>query len=158
MGFSLVLVPVVIASWPAISAAVVGAAAAMGLAVKGSVKQGVDTKQQQQTQQKCVEVAMNDSEVLSQNIATGQEIVVTKGTVELRVRRDERGRCSVRASGIGHTEAELKQIAEEFTQRMTQCYMYNKVLTELKGKGFQVVNEEQMEDQALRIHVRRWEA
>jgi hypothetical protein len=158
MSFSLVLAPVVIASWPAITAAVAGAAAAMGLAVKGNVTGSSKMPSQQQLKERSVEVAMNDSEVLSENVATGQEIVLTRGTIEIRVHRDERGRCSVCAKGIGHTEAELRSIAEEFTQKMTQIYMCNRVVTELKAKGFQLVNEEQMDDQAIRLHVRRWEA
>ncbi|MHC4160295.1 MAG: DUF1257 domain-containing protein, partial [Planctomycetota bacterium] len=87
---------------------------------------------------------------------TDQGIVLTKGTVELRVKRDERGRCSVCAKGIGHSKVELKQIAEEFTQKLTQCFVYDKVLRELKNKDFQVVNEEVTEDESIRIHVRRW--
>jgi hypothetical protein len=39
---------------------------------------------------------------------------------------------------------------------MTQCFVYNKVMTEMKAKGFQVVNEEIMGDESVRIHVRRW--
>jgi hypothetical protein len=158
MSFSLVLAPVVIASWPAITAAVAEAAAAMGLAVKGNASVSNNVPAQQQLKERSVEVTMTDSEVLSENIATGQEIVLTKRMIEIRVHRDEQGCCRVCAKGIGHTEAELKAIAEEFTQKMTQIYMYNRVVTELKAKGFQMVNEEQMDDQAIRIHVRRWEA
>ena len=140
MSFSLVLAPVVIASWPAITAAVAGAAAAMGLAVKGNVSVSQSAPPQQRLQERSVEVTMAESEVLSENIATGQEIVLTKGSIEILVRRNELGLCSVCAKGIGHTEAELKTLAEEFTQKMTQIYMYNRVMTELKAKGFQMVN------------------
>ena len=57
---------------------------------------------------------------------------------------------------MGHSETELKQVAEEFTQKLTQCFVYDKVVRELKNKEFQVVNEEVMEDESIRIHVRRW--
>jgi ABC-type transporter MlaC component len=154
MSAVLVLTPIIIANWPIITAAVAGAASAMGLVVKESVKESIAERQSDLEQN--VEVELSDSQVLSQSLATDKEIVLTKGAVELRVRRDERGRCTVCAKGIGHTEAELKQIATEFTQKLTQCFVYDKVMRELKNKRFQVVNEEVMEDEGIRIHVRRW--
>lgn len=151
-----VLAPMVISAWPAITAAVVGAAAAMGMAVKEDAKGHVKSAVKNQ-ERNSVEVEVTQSEVL-QNITTGQEIVVTKGNIELRVRRDERGRCSVCASGPGHTKTELKALADQFSEKMTQCFVYNRVMTELKAKGFQLVNEEQMADETVRLHVRRWES
>ena len=154
MSAILILTPVVIGGWPVIAAAVAGAASAMGLVVSESVKETL--KESQPDEERNVEVELSDSEVLAESMATDQEIVLTKGNIELRVRRDERGRCSVCAKGTGHNEAELKQIAKEFTQRLTQCFVYDKVVRELKKKEFQVVNEEVMEDESIRIHVRRW--
>ena len=154
MGAVLILTPVIIGSWPAITAAVAGAAAAMGLMVSESVKESV--KESQSNAEQSVELELSDSEVLAESMATDQEIVLTKGTVELRVKRDERGRCSVCAKGTGHSKVELKKIAEEFTQKLTQCFVYDKVMRELKNKDFQVVNEEVSEDESIRIHVRRW--
>ena len=154
MSAILVLTPIVIGSWPAITAAVAGAAAAMGLVVSESVKE--IAKESQSNLEQNVEFELSDSKVLAESMATDQEIVLTKGSINLRVRRDERGRCSVCARGVGHSETELKQIAEEFAQKLTQCFVYDKVVRELKNKEFQVVNEEVMEDESIRIHVRRW--
>ena len=47
-------------------------------------------------------------------------------------------------------------MAEEFTQKLNQSFVYNKVMKELKSKNFQVVNEEVTQNQDIRIHVRRW--
>jgi len=154
MGAVLVLTPVIIGSWPLITAAVAGAASAMGLMVSESVKEAV--KEGQSDVEQSVELELSDSKVFTDAMATNQEIVLTKGTIELRVKRDERGRCSVCAKGAGHSEVELKRIAEEFTQKLTQCFIYDKVMRELKNKDFQVVNEEVTEDESIRIHVRRW--
>jgi hypothetical protein len=154
MSAIIILTPVVIGGWPVITAAVVGAASAMGLVARESIKETLE--ESQRDAERNVEVELSDSKVLAESMATDQEIVLTKGTIELRVKRDERGRCSVCAKGIGHSEAELKQIAEEFTQKLTQCFVYDKVVRELKKKEFQVVNEEVMEDESIRIHVRRW--
>jgi hypothetical protein len=154
MSAILVLTPIVIGSWPTITAAVAGAAAAMGLVVNESVKEIV--KEGQSNVEQNVEFELSDSKVLAESMATDQEIVLTKGSITLRVRRDERGRCSVCAKGVGHNETELKQVAEEFAQKLTQCFVYDKVVRELKNKEFQMVNEEVLEDESIRIHVRRW--
>ena len=155
MSTVIILTPVIISSWPAITAAVAGAAAALGCVAKQSI---TETLQQNQTTavEQSVEVELSESEVLADNLATEQQIVVTKDNVELRIGKDERGRCKVCANGKGLSKAELKQIAEQFAEKMTQCFVYNRVATELKNKSFQIVNEEVMEDESVRIHVRRW--
>ena len=155
MSTVVVLTPVIIGGWPVITAAVAGAAAALGCVMKNTVDQAVQEHQVAEVAQS-VEVELAESEVLAENLATEQEIVLIQGDVELRVGRDERGVCKVSATGKGRTKAELKQIAEEFAKKMTQCFVYNRVASELKNKGFQVVNEEVTEDDSIHIHVRRW--
>jgi len=154
MSAVVILTPVVISSWPAITAAVAGAAAGLGMVVKESVKEAIEVTEINVEQ--TVEVELADSELLADNLATGKEIVLTKADMEIRVGRDERGRCTVCASGKGKNKVELKQIADEFAQKMTQCFVYNRVMSEVKSRNFQVVNEEVMEDESVRIHVRRW--
>jgi rRNA-processing protein FCF1 len=154
MSAILILTPVIITSWPAITAAVAGAASAMGLVIHQTVKE--ELKASQEVAEQSVEVELSESEILKEGIATDQEIVLHKGDIELRVKRDERGRCSVCAKGVGRSKIELKQIAEEFTQKLTQCFVYDKVMRELKNKQFQIVNEEVMNDESIRINIRRW--
>jgi hypothetical protein len=148
--------PAVITSWPAITAAVAGAALALGLSVKKTAQEelaaSVETAEAANTAE--VEVAQGEG---LENMVTKEEIVLRKGAIEFRVKRDARGRCAVCVSGRGQTKAQLQALADEFTHKMTQCFVYNRVMTELKAKGFQVMNEERMEDDSLRIHVRRWE-
>jgi hypothetical protein len=154
MGVVLILTPIVVGSWPAIAVAAAGAATALGLVAKESVQEAL--QETEVNVEQSVEVELAENEVLAENLATGKEIVFTKGTVELRVHRDDRGRCSVCAKGAGHTKVELKQMAEQFSQKLTQCFVYNRVLSEVKSRNFQVINEEVMEDQSVRVHVRRW--
>jgi hypothetical protein len=154
MGAIIVLTPVVVAAWPAIAAAVAGAATAVGLVVGQSAKNAAGQAEQVEQQ---IEVELADSEVVAKNLAAEKEIVLTKGDIELRVSRDQRGRCKVCAKGRGHTMQELKAMSEQFVQKMTQCFIYNRVATELKSKGFQMVNEEVLKDETIRMHVRRWE-
>lgn len=154
MSTVVILTPIIISSWPAITAAVAGAAAGLGMMVKETVKEAVEETEANVEQS--VEVELADSEVLAENLATNKEIVLTKADLQIRVWRDDRGQCIVRASGKGRSKAELKQIAEDFAQKMTQCFVYNRVMSELKNKDFQIVDEEVMEDQSVRINVRRW--
>jgi len=154
MSAVVILTPIVISSWPAITAAVAGAAAGLGMMVKETVKEAVEETEVNVEQS--VEVELADSEVLAENLATSKEVVLTKADMEIRVGRDERGRCTVCAAGKGRSKAELKQIAEDFAQKMTQCFVYNRVMSEVKSRNFQVVNEDVMEDECVRIHVRRW--
>jgi hypothetical protein len=154
----LILTPVIIASWPAIAAAVGTAAAALGLAAKEHAKERAEAEVNvTSAEDLSIEVELEDSQALGESVGAGQEIVLTKGTIELKVRRNAKGRCVICAEGAGHTKEELKGIADEFAQKVTQCFVYNKVMSELRAKGFQVVDEEQMADESVRLHVRRWE-
>ena len=123
MGFVLILTPVVVGGWPVVAAAVAGAASALGLAAKEVVKQQMKQQQEADEAEQNIEVELAESEILSQNLATDKEIVLTKGDIELRVSRDARGRCTVCAKGRANSKAELKQIAEQFSQKMTQCFI-----------------------------------
>jgi RecA-family ATPase len=156
MSTVLILAPVIIGGgWPAISAAVGAAAAMLGFVVQ---KTAQEVKAEVQVEQgvQSVELELAENEALAQNLATGQQIALTKGDIRIMVERDARGHCKVCASGQGHGKAELRQVAEEFTQKLTQCFVYNKVMQELKNKRFQIVNEEVTQDQTIRINVRRW--
>ncbi|MHC4737655.1 MAG: hypothetical protein ACYS9Y_01995 [Planctomycetota bacterium] len=125
MGAVLILTPVIIGSWPAITTAVAGAAAAMGLMVSESVKETLN--QGQSDAEQTVELELSDSEVLAESMATDQEIVLTKGAIELRVKRDERGRCSVCAKGTGHSELEtriFRWLTKKFQKTKVFEYMF----------------------------------
>ena len=152
MSTVLILAPVIIANWPAITAAAVAAAAATGLVTKETAKEIL--KEDEKIEHAEVELA--DSSVISQNVAAEKELVFASGTTEIRVKRDQRGRCIVCATGAGLSKVELRRIAENFSNKMTQHYVYNKVMNELRQKGFKVVNEETTNDESVRIHVRRW--
>ncbi len=157
MSTVLVLTPVIISSWPVISAAAAGAASALGFSITKAVQKAKAQAQQKAEVQQKAEIELAESQVLAQSVAVGQEIVLTKGTVTLRVSRNQTGRCTVCAEGMGQTKEQLHAVAEQFAQKMTQCFVYNRVMTELKAKGFQVVNEQMLEDKSVQIHVRRWE-
>jgi len=159
MSAILILTPLIIgAGWPAVTAAAAGAAVALGLTVRATAREGIAAAEEETAVKNSVELEVKNSEVLG-NVRTEQQIVLrAKDGVEVRVKRDARGRCVVCASGKGKTKAELRAFAERFTDRMTQCFVYNRVMTELKAKGFQVMSEERAKDETMNIRVRQWEA
>lgn len=154
MSTIIILSPIIIGGWPVITAAVAAAAVGLGLNVKDEVEEQVGVEVENAVE---VEVDVDNSSVLKESVASGKELVLTSQEgIVLRVTRDERGQCKVCAYGKGFSKAELKLYAERFMQKLVQCYAYNRTVTELKNKEFQMVNEEVTEDGSIRIHVRRW--
>ena len=121
MSTIVILSPVIIGSWPVISSAIAAAAVGMGLTVKEAVQEA--NAQVEVNLEQVVEVEVENSEILAGQVATGQEMVLTKDGITLRITRDDRGQCKVCAEGKGYAKAELKRFAEEFTQKMTQCFV-----------------------------------
>lgn len=154
MSTIIILTPIIIGSWPAISAAVMAAAVGLGLNLKEQVQEELQATDV--TNEQVVEVELESSEILGSQIASGKEMVLTKDGITLRVTRDERGQCKICAEGKGYNKVELKLFAEEFAQKVTQCFVYHRTVTELKNKDFQMINEEVTEDGTIRVHVRRW--
>lgn len=148
-----ILAPAIVAGWPAISAAVAGAATALGISVVHEGVEGVAQAVSARTQ--TVELTVEDCEVVGESLATEQQIVLAKEDVTLRVARDARGQCKVSVEGEGHSRQELRAMGQEFMHKLTQMYVYNKVLTELRNKGFTVVSEAVGEDEAVHLHVRQ---
>jgi hypothetical protein len=154
MSTVIILAPVIIGSWPVIAAAATAAAAGLGLTAKEALQEARQENEMDTNQ--AVEVELENSEILASQVASGKELVMTKDGITLKVTRDARGRCKVCAEGTGHSKAELKRTAKEFTQKLTQCFVYHRTVSELKNKNFQMVNEEVAEDGTIRMHVRRW--
>jgi ABC-type transporter MlaC component len=154
MSTVIILTPVIIASWPIITAAVAAAAAGLGMTVNEALKEAC--QENQVDTNLAVEVELENSEVLASQVAAGKQLILTKDGITIKVTRDARGRCKVCAEGTGYSKAELKRLAEEFAQKLTQCFVYHRTVSELKNKNFQMINEEVSEDGTIRVHVRRW--
>lgn len=157
MSAVLVLTPLVISSWPAISAAVVGAAAAMGFSVAGGVLQqdlGEQGSRQAAARKKKVETEVPNSEVMADSLTRGQKITIQKGDITIEIGQDERGACTVCASGGKHSDKELKKIAEEVAGRIVQQFAYHKLITELKRRKGTIVEEHVNQDQSIQVRVR----
>lgn len=144
-----VLTPIVVGSWPSIASAVLGAAAAMGFTVasaEGEVARAPGRRS--------VEMEVPNSEVVAESLARGEKVRIERNGVSVEVGVDERGKCTVCASGEGLSTVELRRIGEEVAGRVVQQFAYHKLVTELKSRGYQVAEERLQQDQSIQLRVR----
>src|SRR5262245_51522663 len=118
-----ILTPVVIAAWPAFSAAVVAAANSLGyVLIDESIKQRQKTSVENAGHKVNLEIA--NSELVTGQLGRDQQICVTREGIAVTFSRDARGTASVCVSGPGHTEDELRALGEELSQRVVQKFVY----------------------------------
>src|SRR5262245_53710392 len=99
-----ILTPVVIAAWPAFSAAVVAAATSLGYAVVNEQVEQLQEGQVGQTGERRINLEIEQSEIVTGKLGRDQRIRVTRGTVTVTFSRDARGKASVCVSGAGHSD------------------------------------------------------
>jgi len=152
-----ILTPVVIAAWPAFSAAVTAAAASLGYAVveatlmaptRGETGVAVPTR---------INLAIEQSELVTGQLARDQSISVERDGVVVTFSRDIRGKASLCVEGEGHSAASLRELGTELSQRVVQKYVYQRLMDEMQKRQFCVVEEETTSDHSIRLKVRRWE-
>jgi Protein of unknown function (DUF1257) len=152
MSCVVVITPVLIASWPVMSAAVTAAVGSLGFAIvrNASASQAVQSTAKTRTK---AEIEVADSEIL-QEAASSQTIVVEREGIKATFSRDARGSLKVCLDGEGYSKAELKRVGEELVERVTQQYVYHRVVTELKERKMNIVEEEVAADRTVTIRVR----
>jgi hypothetical protein len=153
-----ILTPVVIAAWPAFSAAVVAAATSLGYTiVEEGIHQGLEARQMAQGESGSVNLEIEQSEIVTNQLGRDQRIRVTRGDVTVTFSRDARGKASVCVSGEGYTKDQLRALGEELSQRVVQKYVHQRLLDEIHARRFVVVEEEVDESHAIRLKVRHWD-
>ena len=81
-------------------------------------------------------------------------MVVERDGITATFSRDARGALKLCMEGTGHTKSQLKQIGQELIDRVTQQYVYHRVVSELKERNMNIVNEEVASDRTVTIRVR----
>lgn len=156
MGAVCILAPVVIAAWPAFSAAVVAAASSLGYQIASETGKMVGGTTAQK-QSNSVNLEIPRSEVVTNQLGRGQRIAVTREGITVIFSRDERGRASLCVTGSGQNEEALRALGEELSGAVVQQYVHQKLLDEMRTRGFVVVEEETSVDRAIHLKVRHWE-
>lgn len=152
MSTVVVLTPLIIAHWPAITAAVTAAVGTLGFAVA----RAGPTESLQSAQRNREEIEVDNSEILAESAGTDQQIVVERGGLRAVFSRDARGALRVCMEGAGYSKAELRKIGQELVDRVTQQYVYHRLVSELKARNMTIVDEEVAEDRTVKIRVRSW--
>jgi hypothetical protein len=152
-----ILTPVVIAAWPAFSAAVVAAATSLGYQIASEAANTAKDARAISSDSKNVRLEIENSEVVTNQLGRDQRIVVTKGGVTITFSRDARGKASLCVTGDGHNKEELKALGQELSQAVVQQYVYQKLMDEMRARGFNVVEEEANADRSIRLKVRHWD-
>jgi hypothetical protein len=152
MSSCVIVTPLIIASWPAITAAVTAAIGSLGYSVAAA---GATTTQKAESNTRTrAEIDVEDSEVLQEAGPAGGELVVEKDGVRAVFSRDARGALKLCVEGDGLSKSELKKIGEDLIGRVTQQYAYHKIVTELQSRNMTIVDEQVSEDRTVKIRVR----
>ena len=153
MSTVLVVTPILIASWPAVSAAVTAAVATMGFTIAHDAVSGSSSTHSQSARE---EIDVEDSEILQDAVGTDAEIVVERDGIRATFSRDARGGLRLCMEGKGMSKSQLRELGEELLGRVTQQYAYHRIVTELKERNMTIVDEQMTEEQSVKIRVRNW--
>jgi hypothetical protein len=153
MSSVVVVAPLIIAGWPVITAAVTAAVASMGFTVVTGASAGLPALPTTKVRNKA-EIEVEDSEILADTAAVGGEMVVEREGVRAVFSRDARGALKLCVEGESKSKSELKRIGEELLGRVTQQYVYHRIVTELQDRNMAIVDEEVAADHTVKIRVR----
>jgi hypothetical protein len=154
MSSVLVVTPLVVAGWPILAAAISAAVGTMGFAVS---QQNVGVRRRQILDANATnraEIEVEDSEILAGTSGTGEEMVVERDGIRAVFSRDARGALKLCLEGHGLSKSELRRLGEELVGRVTQQYAYHRVISELKERQLNILDERVGEDQTITIRVR----
>jgi hypothetical protein len=146
-----ILTPVVIAAWPAFSAAVVAAATSLGYELASEKVSAIAAEIN-----KPVRLSLDQSELVTDQLGRDQRLSVSRDGVTITFSRDERGRAAICVNGTGQDDTTLRAMGEELGQRVVQQYVYQRLMEEMRARQFVVVDEEVDANHAIRLKVRHW--
>jgi hypothetical protein len=152
-----ILTPVVIAAWPAFSAAVTAAAVSLGYTIVEEGSRLLQTEEVGVVGERKVNLDIEQSEIVTNQLGRDQCIKVVRGEVTVTFSRDGRGKASICVTGPGHSDEELRAIGEELSRRVVQKYVHRRLMDEMRARQFVVVEEEVDENNAIRLKVRHWD-
>jgi hypothetical protein len=150
-----ILAPVVVAAWPAFSSAVVAAAASLGYQVVSEASKDLMVQTVAPTHRVALDIP--NSELVTESLGRDQRISVTRDGVTVTFSRDERGRASLCVTGDGQSDEELRTLGEELSGCVVQRYVYQRLMDEMRQRGFMLVEEETNADRSIRLKVRHWD-
>lgn len=154
-----ILTPVVIAAWPAFSAAVTAAAVSLGYSVAEGVSEGMrEGARNDNKSEGRVVLEVPRSEIVTEKLGRDQRIVVERDGMRVEFSRDARGRASICVSGDGYEKEELQAAGKELSRHVVQQFVYQRLMEEAQRRHMVVVEEEREANQSIRIKLRHWDS
>ena len=141
-----VMIPAAAAAWPAVVTAATAATAAMGYRVVSNYIMEDAANE--------IELEVERSQEVTQGLARGDEISFKKDDAQVIFFRNPQGKVGVKVCAKGKSDDELRAIGKAMVDGVTQQYTYNRLMTELKERNFNVVGQEVEEDGTVRLQVR----
>jgi hypothetical protein len=161
MSVVFTVMPLMLAAWPGMIAAIEDASS--GLGYRRSESEPPWLKEQPagpaaaiRTDRGLVEIPLEDSAAVSDTLGRGESYAVTRDGITATFHRNGRGRCVVHMAGPGRRDEELEAAGRELIDRVRQQFAYARVKQELEARGFDVVQERVEADRSIRLRVRRW--
>jgi hypothetical protein len=152
MSVVFIVIPAVAVSWPVLCSAIAGAAGVLGYRALNAAREAAA---EASTANK-VEIEIAGAEVVAEAMKRDSIFSVGKDDIVATFRREADGRCTVHVEGVNRSDEELDTIGRELAGRVIQQYAYNKVMTELKNRGFTVTQENVQADQTIQIQVAKY--
>jgi hypothetical protein len=155
MSVVCILAPVVVAGWPAFSAAVVAAATTLGYSVLDE-RSSAKIVSEAIRSGKRIELEVSNSELVTGTLGRDQRITVHRAGVTVIFSRDARNRASLCV--FGHlSDDKLRAAGEELSRAVVQSYVHQRLKDEMQARDFSVVEEVREDDGSIRMRVRHWE-
>jgi hypothetical protein len=151
MSLVMFIVPLISAGWGTFAPAAGGAALSLGYSL---INENIN--ESKRIKREAIEMTIENSDILKEQLTEGKKMVYKKEDVLITFSADERGKCLLYVTGDNKSKTELRQIGKEMINKVTQQYVYDKVVTDLKQKGYSVVVEELGESNSLKISARKF--
>ena len=102
---------------------------------------------------KSVEIGLDSAEEVAGGVPTGESVVFSGDGVTAEFFVDAAGKVAVRVSGEG-TEDRLRELGQKLADRVVQQYAYHRLVTEMRSRNMNIVEEEVEADGTVRMRVR----
>lgn len=150
---TVVVVPVLLpvaapVAWPLLAVAAGAAALGLGYAALNTTEADLVAAKQS------IDVDVPHVDEIAGGLALGSELAFQKDDVVVTFHRDAKGHMGVRVHGENKSDEELAEIGRQMAEGLVQQYAYHRIVSEMKERGMNVVEEEVEADGTVRLQVR----
>ncbi len=151
----IVVVPVVLV-WPLFASAAVSIATQLGFQIAKKSKEELNADKNI-VKTISYEKELDKSNVLGETMSYEEQIVINAGDVEVVFSKTPRGKVKMVVTGDKHSHEELAKIGKDVIDKIMQKYSLEVLKKELKSRGFDINEEENLTDGSVKLNVVRWD-